>query len=298
MGLWSTCSTLVRARLKYYQTCWAAQRHSGDPPAPSQATSLIFQWDEEKAAYIILPERQQRETSLRYLHSHMHCQRFIVQGFNGALATPPPQPPQCACAPLCSPHAGIHARHPSLGPPPLPVFPSPLRLPSISRPSPFTFHFSASASHSFFSHALPDQTASITSSVTRLIGSGKRKKIQTSKSASLDWKENKSSPLFLGEGEAPRQQVALTPSCRCVFMGRLMLLLSIARRQRRRSDLRQTVIYRTTRACCLWSCAALLACSACLCCAPNTITCALRLKGPDFEDKAEIYSGRQQQLHL
>lgn len=107
----------------------------------------------------------------------MHCQRFIVQGFNGALTPLPPSlpPSVCGCLPPSS-HARKHARHPSLGPPPLPVFPSPLRLPSISRPSPFTFHFSASASHSFFSPALPSQTASITSSVTRLIGSGKRKK--------------------------------------------------------------------------------------------------------------------------
>lgn len=93
----------------------------------------------------------------------------------------PSQPPGptssvCVCFPPSSSHVRKHARHPSLWPPPLPVFPSPLCLPSISRPSPFTFHFSASASHSFFSHALPHQTASITSSVTRLIGSGERRK--------------------------------------------------------------------------------------------------------------------------
>lgn len=69
-----------------------------------------------------------------------------------------------------------------------------------------------------------------------------------------------------------------------------------APREQRRSDRRQTVIYGATRACCLWSCVALLACSVALGRTPNAITCALRLKGPDSEDKAEIYSGRQRHL--
>lgn len=94
------------------------------PPPPtstqaqSQATSLIFHRDEEKAAYIILPEHQQRETSLRYLHSHMHCQRFIVQGFNGALTAPlPPIGVRAPPSPPSPPHThastpGIHHSSP------------------------------------------------------------------------------------------------------------------------------------------------------------------------------------------
>lgn len=112
----------MRARLKpsYYRTCWPTKGHRGDPPHPPtpthlllQTTSLIFHRDEEKAAYIILPERQQRETSLRYLHSHMHCQRFIVQGFNGALTAPHRHPHSVSVPRPPPPHTrastpGIH----------------------------------------------------------------------------------------------------------------------------------------------------------------------------------------------
>ncbi len=58
-------------------TCWL-RSHTQSPP-------LIFHREEEKDAYIILTEPEWRETSLCYLHTHTHCQRFIVQGFNGAL---------------------------------------------------------------------------------------------------------------------------------------------------------------------------------------------------------------------
>lgn len=51
----------------------------------TQGPPLIFHRKEERGAYIILTEPEWRETSLCYLHTHMHCQRFIVQGFNGAL---------------------------------------------------------------------------------------------------------------------------------------------------------------------------------------------------------------------
>lgn len=51
----------------------------------TQGPPLIFHRKEERGAYIILTEPEWRETSPCYLHTHMHCQRFIVQGFNGAL---------------------------------------------------------------------------------------------------------------------------------------------------------------------------------------------------------------------
>lgn len=58
-------------------TCWL-RSHTQGPP-------LIFHREEERDAYIILTEPEWRETSLCYLHTHTQCQRFIVQGFNGAL---------------------------------------------------------------------------------------------------------------------------------------------------------------------------------------------------------------------
>lgn len=51
----------------------------------TQGSPLIFHREEERDACIILTEPEWRETSLCYLHTHTHCQRFIVQGFNGAL---------------------------------------------------------------------------------------------------------------------------------------------------------------------------------------------------------------------
>lgn len=58
-------------------TCWL-RSHTQGPP-------VIFHREEERDAYIILTEPEWRETSLCYLHTHTHCERFIVQGFNGAL---------------------------------------------------------------------------------------------------------------------------------------------------------------------------------------------------------------------
>lgn len=148
------------------------------PPAPTQPTSLIFHRDEERAACIILTERQQRETSLRYLHSHMHCQRFIVQGFNGALTPPSPLLPRPRTR---TNTPGIHhsALLLSLFSPLLSVFPlSAVHLPLlfISRPPPRI---------RFPPAALPGQTASITSSVSRLIGSGKRQKKKKEKNTDV-----------------------------------------------------------------------------------------------------------------
>lgn len=151
LGIFPTRSALVLARLKsgYYQTCWPAHKHThthrGDPPALTLPTSLIFHRDEERSACIILSERQQRETSLRYLHSHMHCQRFIVQGFNGALTPLPPSlPPRVSASPLPRTHASTPGIHHSglllsLFSPLLSVFPlSAVHLPLlfISRPPP------------------------------------------------------------------------------------------------------------------------------------------------------------------
>lgn len=86
-------------------------------------------------------------------------------------------------------------KHPSFQPPLLPVFPSPLCLPSISCPSLVFLYFSflASLSHLFvFSLLLPTsyQTASSASLIESAV------KIQMSKSGSFQWRENKSSPLF------------------------------------------------------------------------------------------------------
>lgn len=86
--------------------------HTGPSPPPS----LIFHREEERDAYIILTEPEWRETSLCYLHSHMHCQRFMVQDFNGALTHLSPSV-------YLSPRPQGHANtHPSIIQLPLPVF--------------------------------------------------------------------------------------------------------------------------------------------------------------------------------
>lgn len=111
---------------------WGIIKHVGHILAEithTAAPPLIFHRKEERDAYIILTEPEWRETSLCYLHTHMHCQRFIVQGFNGAL-TPLSLSP---CIPLSS----LTDTHPSIIQLPLPVFL--LCLSSICRPSPFTF---------------------------------------------------------------------------------------------------------------------------------------------------------------
>lgn len=103
----------------------------------TQGPPLIFHRKEERGAYIILTEPEWRETSPCYLHTHMHCQRFIVQGFNGALT-----PLSLSLYSLSSQthkHTSIHHSASSS------CFPPPLCLSSISAvhlPSPFTFHFS------------------------------------------------------------------------------------------------------------------------------------------------------------
>lgn len=95
----------------------------------TQGPPLIFHRKEERGAYIILTEPEWRETSPCYLHTHMHCQRFIVQGFNGALT-----PLSLSLYSLSSQthkHTSIHhSASSSRFPPPLSVFP--LSLLSIS----------------------------------------------------------------------------------------------------------------------------------------------------------------------
>lgn len=81
-------------------TYWLRSHTQPHPP-------LIFHGKEERDAYIILTEPEWRETSLCYLHTHMHCQRFIVQGFNGALT-----PLSLSLPVFLSPHSRTHI-HPS-----------------------------------------------------------------------------------------------------------------------------------------------------------------------------------------
>lgn len=94
----------------------------------TQGPPLIFHGEEERDAYIILTEPEWRETSLCYLHTHMHCQRFIVQGFNGALTH--------TSLPLCTSRTDTQT-HTSITHLPLPLFssssPSSLYRLSISR---------------------------------------------------------------------------------------------------------------------------------------------------------------------
>lgn len=112
---------------------WGIIKHVGHILAEithTAAPPLIFHRKEERDAYIILTEPEWRETSLCYLHTHMHCQRFIVQGFNGALT-----PLSLSLYPslLTHRHTSIHHSASASCFPPL----SFLYLPSIS----FYFHF-------------------------------------------------------------------------------------------------------------------------------------------------------------
>lgn len=76
-----TIKALVRSEVSSNTLAtYCLRSHTSTPPP-----TLIFHWEEERDAYIILTEPEWRETSLRYLLTHMYCQRFIVQGFNGAL---------------------------------------------------------------------------------------------------------------------------------------------------------------------------------------------------------------------
>lgn len=124
----------------------------------------------------------------------MHCQRFIVHGFNGALTPLPP------CVATTSPLTRANTQASVIPASSTSCFPlsslSSLYQLSISRLPllfisrlPFTFVF-------FFSLFLPTsyQTASSASSVAHLIESAV--KIQMSKSGSFQWRENKSSQLF------------------------------------------------------------------------------------------------------
>lgn len=106
-------------------TCWL-RSHTQGPP-------LIFHSEEEREAYIILTEPEWRETSLCYLHTHTHCQRFIVQGFNGG---------PTHLSPSLSLYTSLLARtdtntHPSIIQSLLPLF---------SSSSPW-FHYQLSISH-------------------------------------------------------------------------------------------------------------------------------------------------------
>lgn len=129
----------------------------------------------------------------------MHCQRFIVHGFNGALT---PLPPCVATtSPLTranTPASIIPSLLYFLFSPLISVFP----LSAVHLSSSFTFHFSSSfhvCLFFFFTLLLPAsyQTACSASSVAHLIESAV--KIQMSKSGSFQWRENKSSALFRGK---------------------------------------------------------------------------------------------------
>lgn len=128
----------------------------------------------------------------------MHCQRFIVHGFNGALTPLPP------CVATTSPLTRANTQASIIPASSTSCFPlsslSSLYQLSISRLPllfisrlPFTFVFF------FFSLLLPTsyQTASSASPVAHLIESAV--KIQMSKSGSFQWRENKSSALFRGK---------------------------------------------------------------------------------------------------
>lgn len=153
-------------------TCWLRSH--------TQGLLLIFHREEERGAYIILTEPEWRKTSLCYLHTHTHCQRFIVQGFNGALT-------HLSLSGYRSPFLHRHTNtHPSIIHFPLPQFssssPSLFSLSAVHLTSPFTSHFSPPFPL-FFLLLLSPKTAPHFSSFAQLIES--TVKIKMSKSGSV-----------------------------------------------------------------------------------------------------------------